>query len=396
MTPSEELVANLSQRSFLSLWSFPNPQGKNSSKELCDLLVVCAPHVIIFSVKEIKPYEGTDYEVGHQRWQRKAIDESIKQIFGAEKQIRKSTRILTKDGQHSIEIPDQSAIKIHRIAVAIGGEGKYGLKFGDEGKGFVHTFDKIALEIVLTELDTITDFIDYVEKKEKYFSQRNIHLFEGEEDLLGFYIAHQREFPEEYDGLLLEPDIWENFKGSPEYAYREEKNKLSYFWDGIIEGISRDALNENLLNQPEITDIEKALRVLTLENRFNRRILSETFLEFLGYKAERKSKARIVESPRGVVYVFYAESGNRRQDRVVELSLRSLVARKNIGSHKIVIGIATEPYLPSVKGRSYDIIYLDIPKIDSEWKKEIEKMQEELGYFKSPAYSNVRKDEFPS
>jgi hypothetical protein len=48
---SEEYLARLCRRSFLSLWSYPTPQGKNAGKELCDCLVVCDPDVIIFSVK---------------------------------------------------------------------------------------------------------------------------------------------------------------------------------------------------------------------------------------------------------------------------------------------------------------------------------------------------------
>lgn len=52
MTDSEQLVYELSRKSFLSFWSYPNPLN-DCQKELCDVLIVCDPDVIIFSIKEI-------------------------------------------------------------------------------------------------------------------------------------------------------------------------------------------------------------------------------------------------------------------------------------------------------------------------------------------------------
>ena len=87
MTPSEKIVADLSRSSFLSFWSFPNPKGKKN-KELCDILVVCEPDIIIFSVKDISVKRSGNYNVDYDRWKRHAIDESIGQIYGAERIIR--------------------------------------------------------------------------------------------------------------------------------------------------------------------------------------------------------------------------------------------------------------------------------------------------------------------
>jgi len=49
---TEEFVLGVCQNSFLSLWCYNNPRGKKG-KELCDILVICAPDVIIISVKEV-------------------------------------------------------------------------------------------------------------------------------------------------------------------------------------------------------------------------------------------------------------------------------------------------------------------------------------------------------
>lgn len=58
-TESERYLAKLADRSFLNLWLYPNLYrsqklgGVGDGKEVCDLLVVCDAHVLIFSEKDI-------------------------------------------------------------------------------------------------------------------------------------------------------------------------------------------------------------------------------------------------------------------------------------------------------------------------------------------------------
>src|SRR5689334_7193964 len=93
MTPSEKLVYKLCTQSFLSFWSYPNPKGKKG-KELCDVLVVCEPDILIISVKEIQ-FKDTGDEVGRERWRKKAIAESCAQVYGAVSWIKANTHVVT-------------------------------------------------------------------------------------------------------------------------------------------------------------------------------------------------------------------------------------------------------------------------------------------------------------
>jgi hypothetical protein len=93
MTRSEELVYRLCTKSFLSMWSYPNPRGKRG-KELCDILVVCEPDIIVFSVKEVA-FKDTGDKVGWVRWRKKAIEESCGQISGAERWILANPTVIT-------------------------------------------------------------------------------------------------------------------------------------------------------------------------------------------------------------------------------------------------------------------------------------------------------------
>lgn len=54
-------------------------------------------------------------------------------------------------------------------------------------KPYVHVFDDIALDVVLNELDTISDFIDYLEKKEEFITSGKLISAAGEEDLLAHF-----------------------------------------------------------------------------------------------------------------------------------------------------------------------------------------------------------------
>jgi hypothetical protein len=59
-TRGERKLANLAERSFLQLWSWPNPY-KAPGKELCNLIVVSGSDIILFSEKtSVFPSDGND------------------------------------------------------------------------------------------------------------------------------------------------------------------------------------------------------------------------------------------------------------------------------------------------------------------------------------------------
>ncbi len=101
---AEEFVFNVCKNSFLSLWSYANPQAKDG-KELCDILVVCEPHIIIFSVKEIKVSDTGDVTTDWERWNRRAVEKSAKQTYGAERWLRSASHVIRSDGTPGLNLP---------------------------------------------------------------------------------------------------------------------------------------------------------------------------------------------------------------------------------------------------------------------------------------------------
>ncbi|SRR5216683_3811485 len=158
---SETFVLQVCERSFLSMWCYNNPLHKKGT-ELCDLLVVCDPHEIIISVKESELNVEKDSSVAHTRWKKKAIEDSIKQIFSAERRLKSKIYVTRKDGSRGVDLPDPSSRRIHRIAIAFGSRGEVPISSHKSAKGYVHVMTDTSFSDVLTELDTITDFVNYL------------------------------------------------------------------------------------------------------------------------------------------------------------------------------------------------------------------------------------------
>ena len=109
--------------------------------------------------------------------------------------------------------------------------------------GFVHVFDEVSFERILHELDTVTDFVNYLSDKEKFLTNSrltNIVMEGSEEDLLAYYMSNNRKFPEENSTVILAEGIWETFEKTPEYESKKHADQDSYIWDRIIQIISED------------------------------------------------------------------------------------------------------------------------------------------------------------
>src|SRR5438105_1626186 len=85
VTPSEGYLRQKCDRTFLSLWSYPNPfrdqaGGDADGKEICDLLVVFEKHIIVFSDKHCQFPESGNVDLDWARWYRRAIEKSAHQL----------------------------------------------------------------------------------------------------------------------------------------------------------------------------------------------------------------------------------------------------------------------------------------------------------------------------
>lgn len=393
---SEEFVYQVCRETFLSLWSYANPRSSDPRKELCDILIVCEPHVLIFCVKERLYEESTDITSGWERWHRKAITTSAKQIYGAERELQNLSHVILSDGSQGLPLPQLGERVVHRIAVALGAKGKVPLFFGDFGKGFAHVLDEVSFSVLLQELNTITDLLEYLRAKEKLYESGVRTHFEGaEEDLLAFYIHQGCKFPSEYTDIVVGDSLWAELCRKDEYRLKKIADRPSLVWDRMVEKFCQDFLTDGFEFRENPAETELVIRTMARESRFSRRILGGSFKEFLQLANARKVESRITPSPSGITYVFLSKDRSvPRDDRIAELSARCFIARSMIREHQTVIGLSVQPLHPG-KDAEVELMYLHKP----EWTEEDEAVAEsgkaQLRLFVDPIMTQAHVEEYP-
>lgn len=389
LTRSEKFVSQLCERSFLELWTHPNPIGKKG-KELCDCLIVCGPHVVIISVKEIK-YKDTGDAKGWERWHRTAIEKSASQIWGAERWLKGADTVTRHDGR-VFSLPPKPERIYHRVSVSLGSNQQVPVKWGDLGNGFVHVCDEKSVGIVFSALDTISDFVEFLTASEAFVTGETQVIFNGGgiEDLVAIFIQNDNAFPafaadKGAAGLMvIDGGIWDSFENSEEFKDYAAYLKGSYRWDALIKNYTKDLLTDGMLDMhsQSVTHDQHALFEMALQPRYLRAQLSERFFEILG-KPELKVRSRLVLGCGGTAFVFLIAPSSDREARVSELGLRCLVVQcKQPETHRVV-GIATDQPGSSKVGYSSDLAYIELPDITKEMSDKATEIQNELGYFPS-------------
>lgn len=467
-TPSERYLAELAERSFLNLWSYPNPHrsqklgGAGDGKELCDLLVVCDPHVIVFSEKEIR-WTDKAVDVAWPRWFRKAVDAAATQLRGAERWINEFPDRIFLDPScetpFPLEFPPAERRRLHRVVVARGAAAACKKHFGggmgtlvvkpdlkgaahvdassasffpfaigdiDPESDFVHVFDEVALDIVMQELDTITDFTDYLDKRARFLRSGNLEMAGGEEDLLAFYAIR---INDDGDHDFTPPDghTWKEagpvrigagnfakYVSNPQYQAKKAADEVSYIWDSLIETFTEHMLNGTSIVLPgfrfSLTESEIAVRHMALRGRYMRRSHGKAIMGALEIGQRQQVFFRAMLAARtsrfnetGFFFMtlkymdWMEEKGGYEHYRLFRSHYLQTYAQALLMKFDYlqrVIGIAMEPPNQG-RGASEDIIYGEQQAWTPEQRAENKKDAERLGIMQSLVERPVRSTEFP-
>lgn len=368
LTDTERHLAGLAEGTFLNLWSYPNPyrdqrfngSGSGDGKELCDLLVICDPHVLIFSEKNIR-WQDKPIEVAWPRWYRRAIDDAANQLRGAERWIANFPDKIFVDAACStalpLPFPPLERRRVHRIVVAngaaaacksffdggtgslvimpglkgqdhlsMGSDASFAFAIGDidPDRDFVHVLDEATLGVVLGELDTITDLTQYLDKRAEFIRSGNLALAHGEEDLLAYYSirtdddGHHHFAPPgkgtwQFHGpLTLDGSHYTGLINDQRYLAKKDADKVSYAWDALIEQFTVHLLDGTSLVPPgqqySLTRSERAFRSMAQESRLSRRNLGSAFLDACRRGMDKDIFFRMVVAPNdrpvGTAYFF--------------------------------------------------------------------------------------------
>jgi hypothetical protein len=455
ITVTERYLNALAERSFLRLWSYPGvyrDQAVTSGaqgKEVCDLLVVFENHVLIFSDKNVEFGASGDLDLDWTRWFRRAIQTSAGQVWGAERWIREHPDRLFLDRscreRFPIPLPSPKDLRFHRIVVAhdssgrrrqlIGGSGSLSLtsniigndhlaKRAEGGKpfvvgqldprrGYVHVFDDVSIELVLRTLDTITDFIWYLEKKERFICSSLLGFAAGEEDLLAFYLKylnkeghHDFVIPSHVDYVFIDEGHFATFLNRPEYIAKAKADKISYAWDALIENFSSVALAGSFYqsNDPSLHTHERILRFLAREPRVRRRMLARVLLDKISTTPPDRFSACVLcpSGPGDPHYVFLAAPNIGRGESPEEYRERRLdllhtyccIAKVRFPEAQYILGFATEAGL-ATEPRSEDLMLLNSEYWTDEDEKRARQAQLETGLLTKVRQRGGREPEYP-
>ena len=338
LTNSESYLVQKCNSTFLSFWSYPNLYKKQEkAKELCDVLVIFKDHLFIFSDKTCSFGPSDDYLKEWKRWYKKAVSASAKQIYGAERWIKEYPERICMDRQCNIDFPIKIEInentRIHRIIVAHGAKqacmdhlhGSGSLRIDttktindiqdisqdsiftvgkiNSAKGYIHILDDITLDIIMSHLDTVMDFAEYLSRKEDWIDCGNDIITNGEEDLLAYYLTNADEMSNhcftyienEHRYIEISERYWSKFIKSQEYKTKKQLDKSSYVWDKLVEenlkhimdGTS-DYIGSPVKNDPSLYNFFVAL------TRFERRFLADRFFEHRDDKQRGFFRTRLV------------------------------------------------------------------------------------------------------
>jgi hypothetical protein len=404
VTEGERYLAKLADSTFIGMWSYPSVYrdegfSKNGvGQETADLLVVFENTLIIFSEKDISFNGEVDIKIAWPRWCRKAIYESIGQLRGSESFIRKYPNRLFLDKKCKEPFPldiTSANLQVHLVAVARNSAApckqyfdsvkpgssqslafQFGLSKEDvlnypffvtdfaPEKTFVHVLDDYTLDLLMEELDTVTDFLHYLQEKESAIRNGGLFSIPGEEEFLAYYINDRAtngygRFMQEQTRVpghvtALYEGQWRNFTRSLDYALHKQLKVDSQPWLELLSRFSESVLDADVAEEgfdvPFLTH-ERALRCLASENRLSRALLSRQLIEKRNAVPTDARSARLVGSPcypeRLYIFLLFpwkageVEYHDYRRERLACMHCYALVAKYKHEQYQeiIVLGL---------------------------------------------------------
>lgn len=389
----EDFVNQLAYKSFLKYWCYPNVRDEDGDKkEICDLLILFKDVCIIITVKNYK------FDGNHERYFNNTIDKALKQLSGAERKLFSMSRkiFIKHPDRNKEEFLKDKYKTIYRIIVNLGeGLEFYNVREVNSKGNIVFVFDKETFEILLTELDTIADLTEYLEKREELFLNRNYVILQGKEkDLIGLYILNGRKFPPQFtisgfDSVIIDiEDQWNKFaeEQKDDRVVKKELDKVSYFIDQLTEKEMNKLQNGHLLSQE-----------LLVLNRFARRTLTNLFFGFCDLHYGRVKMAtghRYVElEDIGFVFLYYSPDLVKNEIFTDNMLQTAVIGYSMYTDYKMkkMYGIATTHKL-----MQYKFMYMEIEApFSKDVIDEADKIIKQLGWFTNIKKNNWTEREYP-
>ena len=420
----------------LALRLFPKP-GSNFGSVV---LVVFEDNVLLFSDKHCSFRGDKPSDVAWRRWYTAAVLDSAGQLYGAERWLTNFPDRVFVDRacNHKLPISFPSIPTFHRILTCRGASqisrniwGGTGSLFAtnaplrrcidepfrlgafDERGRMYHVFEEVALDAVLRSLDTVSDFCEYLRKREAFFRRDAEIVAAGEDELLGFYLWGHREGVRGHDfivdhpatHIVIDESFWADWQRSAQRRAKEKADQVSYAWDRLIEKFShhmRAGTLERLVTPVgDVSELERSVRWMAREPRFMRRMLAHALIEVMENTSPGQLRRRLVPpvdqgDPYWVFLVLprkatvgYAEYREFRQRFLIA---HCLVVKYLYPDAQDILALAVEP--PNAE-MSEDIVYFDAREWNDDLNERARRLHEEGRIFETRQQTTSTAWEYP-
>lgn len=395
---AEDLVEELCRRSFLGDFVVRAPMFKKSGgghREAADLLLPFRDILITFQVRARRLSAAASAGDADKT----ELDRISRRIEKAVQQVKTIRRALDTGSLASVEnlrgitLPfDCSKFRttVGIVVVDLVAEGKVSKELQIELYGGidrvrdipVHVFLRRDLEIVLSELDTIPDFLQYLSAREAIMRKRALLPLTGETDFMAMFQTRHDEIRRCLDGeidlLVLEEGLWEATKRqhAKQFEERERRRAVSRLVDKTIESVHRCIgfnVGDNLgdvgwasdLAASGVREYQVVAEELSGLTRVQRMELGEAMLmKAQQADSDPKEFAYRVFMPGGdQIPIVCLCSRSSRSERRRQLYKVASVAYVHL-SLKRIIGIAMDNY--SAREMSQDYLLMDGVQFENE------------------------------
>lgn len=229
----ECLVSNFFDKNFSKIYSFPNPTTK-ANAEVADVLVWLNRTVFLIEVKT-RSEKGT---APIQSWFHSQTEKALGQITNNFNRIKSEEQIFLHNAYYHTELDFEGLSQIIGLVVLVYEKEcvvKPSEYFPDiyNNEIPIHVFAWKDLERMIEEIDTVPDFIYYLQDRFDYLKISDIPL-EQELNVLGYYKSQSNKFPQTLVDFSSLP-YWENYKSSmqTQIQARKKHNQYSVWFDKL-------------------------------------------------------------------------------------------------------------------------------------------------------------------
>lgn len=231
---TERVVSNFFDENFSKIFSFPNPKTKTKA-EVADVLIWLNRTVFLIEVKtrdEDEAYASID------SWFYSQTEKAIGQVVKNFNRIKSKEAIFLHNSYYNTDLDYEGLTQFIGLIILVYDEEcspKPSEHFLDIYKEEIpiHVFAWKDLERMIEEIDTVPDFIYYLQDRFDYLNISDIPL--GQElNVLGYYKSQSNRFPKTPVNFSSFP-YWENYKSSmkDQIQARNAHNQYSVWFDKL-------------------------------------------------------------------------------------------------------------------------------------------------------------------